>query len=31
MAPMLEKSMAQIDWENQTAEQIKNLVRGLNQ
>ena len=30
MAPMLEKSMAQIDWENQTAEQIKNLVRGLN-
>lgn len=30
MAPMLEKSMAQIDWENQIAEQIKNLVRGLN-
>lgn len=30
MAPMLEKSMAQIDWKNQTAEQIKNLVRGLN-
>ena len=22
--------MAQIDWKNQTAEQIKNLVRGLN-
>ena len=30
MAPMLDKSMAKIDWENQTAEQIKNLVRGLN-
>ncbi len=30
MAPMLNKSMAQIDWENQTAEQIKNLIRGLN-
>ncbi len=30
MAPMLDKNMAKIDWENQTAEQIKNLVRGLN-
>lgn len=30
MAPMLDKSMAKIDWDNQTAEQIKNLVRGLN-
>ncbi len=30
LAPMLDKSMAKIDWDNQTAEQIKNLVRGLN-
>jgi methionyl-tRNA formyltransferase len=30
MAPMLKKEMAQIDWEDQTAEQIHNLVRGLN-
>ena len=30
MAPMLEKEMSQIDWENKTAEEIKNLVRGLN-
>ncbi len=30
MAPMLKKEMAQIDWENQTAQQIHNLVRGLN-
>lgn len=30
MAPMLEKSIAQIDWKNQTAEQIHNLIRGLN-
>lgn len=30
MAPMLKKEMAQIDWENQTAEEIHNLVRGLN-
>lgn len=30
MAPMLKKEMAQIDWENQTAEQIHNLIRGLN-
>ena len=29
-APMLDKEMANINWENQTAEQIKNLVRGLN-
>jgi methionyl-tRNA formyltransferase len=27
---MLNKQMAEIDWKNQTAEQIKNLVRGLN-
>lgn len=30
MAPMLKKEMAQIDWENQSAEEIHNLVRGLN-
>ena len=30
MAPMLDKSIAKIDWENQSALQIKNLVRGLN-
>ena len=30
MAPMLNKNMARIDWENQTAHEIKNLVRGLN-
>ena len=30
MAPMLNKEMSKIDWENKTAEQIKNLVRGLN-
>lgn len=30
MAPMLKKEMAKIDWKNQTAEEIKNLVRGLN-
>ncbi len=30
MAPMLNKEMAKINWEEQTAEQIKNLVRGLN-
>lgn len=29
-APMLSKEMANINWENQTAEQIKNLIRGLN-
>ena len=30
VAPMLEKEMAHINWQNQTAKQIKNLVRGLN-
>lgn len=30
MAPMLDKEMAKIDWENKTAQEIKNLVRGLN-
>ncbi len=30
IAPMLDKSIAKIDWENKTAAQIKNLVRGLN-
>lgn len=30
LAPMLDKSMAKIDWENKTAKEIKNLVRGLN-
>lgn len=30
IAPMLDKSMAKIDWENKTATEIKNLVRGLN-
>lgn len=30
MAPMLNKEMAKIDWENRTATEIKNLVRGLN-
>lgn len=30
MAPMLNKEMAKIDWENKTAKEIKNLVRGLN-
>ena len=30
MAPMLSKSMAQINWNTKTAEEIKNLVRGLN-
>ncbi len=29
-APMLDKSLAEIDWENKTAHEIKNLVRGLN-
>ena len=29
-APMLNKSMAEIDWKNKTAQEIKNLVRGLN-
>lgn len=30
LAPMLNKEMAKIDWENKTATEIKNLVRGLN-
>ena len=30
IAPMLEKEMAKIDWENKDAIEIKNLVRGLN-
>jgi len=29
-APMLAKTIANIDWENKTAQEIKNLVRGLN-
>lgn len=29
LAPMLNKEMAQINWENKTALEIKNLVRGL--
>lgn len=30
IAPMLDKEMAKIDWNNKTAQDIKNLVRGLN-
>ena len=30
LAPMLNKELAKIDWENMSAIQIKNLVRGLN-
>lgn len=30
VAPMLSKDMAKIDWENKSAQEIKNLVRGLN-
>lgn len=30
MAPMLSRKIANIDWENKTALEIKNLVRGLN-
>lgn len=30
LAPMLDKNMSKIDWENKTASEIKNLVRGLN-
>lgn len=30
IAPMLSKDMAKINWQEQSAEQIKNLVRGLN-
>jgi len=29
-APMLDKEMAKIDWKTKTAQEIKNLVRGLN-
>jgi methionyl-tRNA formyltransferase len=30
LAPMLNKEMAKIDWQNKTAKEIKNLIRGLN-
>ena len=30
MAPMLDKKMSKINWKEQTAVEIKNLVRGLN-
>ena len=30
LAPMLNREMSKIDWENKTAVEIKNLVRGLN-
>lgn len=30
LAPMLDKEMSKIDWQNKTANEIKNLVRGLN-
>ena len=30
IAPMLDKKIAKIDWQKQTATEIKNLVRGLN-
>ena len=30
IAPMLDREMSKIDWENKSAQQIKNLVRGLN-
>ena len=30
LAPMLEKEMSKINWEEKSAEEIKNLVRGLN-
>lgn len=30
IAPMLNKELAKIDWENKTAIEIKNLIRGLN-
>ena len=29
MAPMLDKEMSKIDWDNKSANEIKNLVRGL--
>lgn len=30
LAPMLDKEMSKIDWQNKSALEIKNLVRGLN-
>ena len=30
LAPMLDKEMSKIDWNNKTAIEIKNLIRGLN-
>jgi len=30
LAPMITKEMCKIDWQNKTAEEIKNFVRGLN-
>ena len=30
LAPMIDKKMAKIDWNNQNSREIKNLVRGLN-
>ena len=30
IAPMLSKEIAKIDWKSKTAQEIKNLVRGLN-
>lgn len=30
LAPMLNKEMSKIDWENKNSQEIKNLVRGLN-
>lgn len=30
LAPMLDKEMSKIDWKNKTAEEIRNLTRGLN-
>lgn len=30
LAPMLDKEMSKINWQEKTAEEIKNLVRGLN-
>lgn len=30
MAPMLNKEMSKIDWKTKSAEEIKNLIRGLN-
>lgn len=29
LAPMLKKEMAEIDWQNKTSDEIKNLIRGL--